>query len=58
MQDMKQISEMEEKTFTSSLNIRLEACCRKGGGMGGVLLYLTHGLVNYTVQTPKQNVVI
>jgi hypothetical protein len=31
---MKQISEVEKKTFTSSLNICPEACCRKEGGGG------------------------
>jgi hypothetical protein len=29
---MKQISEVEEKSFTSSLNIYPEACHRKGSG--------------------------
>jgi hypothetical protein len=33
---MKQISEVEEKPFTSSLNISPEACCSKGVGAGGV----------------------
>jgi hypothetical protein len=31
----KQISEVEEKPFTSSLYIRPEACCLKNGGVGG-----------------------
>ncbi len=35
-QPMKQISEVEEKPFTSSLNICLKACFRKRVGTGGV----------------------
>jgi hypothetical protein len=33
---MKQISDVEGKPFTSSLNICLEACCRTGFRMGGI----------------------
>jgi hypothetical protein len=33
---MKQISEVEGRQFTSSLNIYPEACCRKEWGAGGV----------------------
>jgi hypothetical protein len=50
MKTTKQISQVEEKPFTSSLNIWLEACCRKRWGRAEELLPPHHHPISQLIR--------